>query len=254
MSLSLRESCHLYDKYCRRNNETPTFQDFNSKHFTCLPLSSDVFEEYKRVIMAAKRANGIPVTRRLPSLYKKFDLYRKQSDMPDFVSENMSFSPSVQIDDQTISHKLQVPSPSQSVKMNIRPVVSHSPESLPEDEHSMGPVEAVPPAKVPVKWTREAYAAKVSESKSILLQEPSGHMIHLVPEVETGHSFESLACKLTKKTWESLRGKSLEELKMRDGSMLSMSSLSLDEGDLAEFIQNRKQKIGGPHFIRFSRI
>jgi hypothetical protein len=59
---------------------------------------------------------------------------------------------------------------------------------------------------------------------------------------------------LTKKIWESLRGKSDLDLKMRDGSTVSMTSISLDEGDLAEFIQSRKQKKSGPHFIRFSRI
>jgi hypothetical protein len=63
-----------------------------------------------------------------------------------------------------------------------------------------------------------------------------------------------MAAKLTKQAWDILRGKSDGELKMRDGSAFSLSSVRLDEGDLAEFIQNRKNKIQGPHFIRFSRI
>ena len=79
-------------------------------------------------------------------------------------------------------------------------------------------------------------------------------MVHLVPEMHDSSSLESLASKLTKNTWESLRGQSEEDLKMRDGSKIVMSSISLDEGDLAEFIQNRKAKMLGPHFIRFSRI
>lgn len=104
MSLSLKESCHLFDKYCRRNSDTPTFQDFNSKHFTCLPLYEVVFEEYKKGIDSARRATGLPVTRRLPSLFKKLNLYRKQSDLPDFVSDNMSCSvPSVQIAPRSLS-------------------------------------------------------------------------------------------------------------------------------------------------------
>ena len=122
MSLSLKESCHLYDKYCRRNSDTPTFQEFNSKHLTCLPLTVEIEEDYKRVILAAKRAAGIPVTRRLPSLYKKFELYRKQSDMPDFVADNMNTdSYSVQIPSQAVAHKSVSPSIHQTVKMNIRP-------------------------------------------------------------------------------------------------------------------------------------
>ena len=137
--------------------------------------------------------------------------------------------------------------------MNIRPV--SAPVSAPVS------VPASVPASVPVKinnsesmkWTRETYAEAVKKSKSILLKESKGLMVHFVPE-ERGESFEKLAVKLTKKTWDILRGKSDGELKMRDGSALSLASVILDEGDLAEFIQNRKNKIQGPHFIRFSRI
>ena len=254
MSLSLKESCHLFDKYCRRNKDTPTFEEFNSKHFTCLPSYQIVFEEYRKGIDAARRATGLPVTRRLPSLFKKLNLYRKQSDLPDFVSDNMSYNVAVQIPPQTFAHTSKVPGASASVKMNIR-----TPESIGEhDQQEKKPHEEAvePPSKSPepLKWTREAYMLRVSQSKSVLLQEANGHMVHLVPETENGSSLESLACKLTKNTWESLRGESDEDLKMRDGSKIVMSSISLDEGDLAEFIQNRKGKIQGPHFIRFLRI
>ena len=45
---------------------------------------------------------------------------------------------------------------------------------------------------------------------------------------------------------ETLRGKSDKPLKMRDGSTMNASTLSFDEGDLAEFVQSRKQKQKGP--------
>tara|TARA_B110000093_G_scaffold149318_1_gene162740 strand:- start:3552 stop:4316 length:765 start_codon:yes stop_codon:yes gene_type:complete len=254
MSLSLKESCHLFEKYCRRNSDTPTFQDFNSKHFTCLPLYPVVFEEYRKGIDAARRATGLPVTRRLPSLFRKLNLYRKQSDLPDFVSDNMSYTPTVQIAPQCSAHTSNVPGVAASVKMNIRAPggMEQEPEE-PEEQRSN--VDHLPTLiQEPLKWTRESYAQKVSESKSILLKESSGHMVHLVPETHDGCSLESLASKLTKNTWENLRGKGDGDLKMRDGSKIIMTTISLDEGDLAEFIQNRKNKISGPHFIRFSRI
>ena len=105
-----------------------------------------------------------------------------------------------------------------------------------------------------IAWTKADYKEAVLSNPSILLKETNGHMVHLVPPKQDGASFEGLACKLTKSIWETLRGKSMEPLKMRDGSSLQMSTISLDEGDLAEFVQNRKQKLLGPHFIRFSRI
>jgi hypothetical protein len=262
MSFSLKESCHLYDKYCRRNSDTPTFQEFNSKHLTCLPLTVEIQEEYHRVILAAKRAQGIPVTRRLPSLFRKFELYRKQSDMPDFVADNMSTT-SVQIPSQAVAHKSVSPSIHQSVKMNIRPPaciatepLMRKPTEIMENRHTSETVISKPELapKHAEEWSLDEYKKEVQASKSVLLKETNGHMVHLVPQMRLTTSLESLACKLTKHTWESLCGKSAVDLKMRDGSALAMAFISLDEGDLAEFIQSFKQKKSGPHFIRFSRI
>jgi len=102
-------------------------------------------------------------------------------------------------------------------------------------------------------WTLESYKSAVTSSASVLLKEAKGLMVHLVPEKKES-SLEALACKLTKSTWESLRGKSDSPMKMRDGSTLDLTTVALDESDLAEFVQNRKKKIVGPYFIRFSRI
>ena len=59
MSLSLKESCLMYDRYCRRNSDTPTFEVFNSKNLTCLPTSYEIYNDYKRVVTAAKRATRV---------------------------------------------------------------------------------------------------------------------------------------------------------------------------------------------------
>ena len=162
MSLSLKESCHLFDRYCRRNSDTPTFQDFNSKHFTCLPLSQIIFEDYKKGIDSARRATGLPVTRRLPSLFKKLDLYRKQTDLPDFVSDNMSYTPSVQITPQTFAHTSKLPGVAASVKMNIRPPVALVHEVQKKTENIDQKEQPQSQSPEPFKWTRESYMHQVS--------------------------------------------------------------------------------------------
>lgn len=236
MSLTLQESCQMYDRYCRRHSDTPSFEEFNAKHFTCLPNNPEVNAEYERVLVAARRATGIPVTRRLPSLYKKLSGSKPRTPS----------QPKVQIDNQFNSFKSTVPV--SSMKMNIRqPTVSEENISTEEEQ-----VEEQDQTVTP-KWSVEEYKQEIAQNKSILLKEASGHMVHLIPETKKG-SFESLACKLTKSTWETLRGKSKADLKMRDGSTISIDTISLDEGDLAQFVNDRKSKKPGPHFIRFSRI
>ena len=46
MSLSLKESCVKYERYCRRHADTPTFEEFNSKHFTNLPNDKEAFDDF----------------------------------------------------------------------------------------------------------------------------------------------------------------------------------------------------------------
>ena len=138
-----------------------------------------------------------------------------------------------------------------SLRMNIRPPACIKVAPVAKVVKA---VKAVASTVTEVVWTRASYKEAVLKNPSILLKESKGHMVHLVPPTHNCVSFEGLAAKLTKSVWESLRGKSTEPLKMRDGSSLQMSTISLDEGDLAEFVQNRKEKLTGPHFIRFSRI
>ena len=251
MSLTLQESCQMCDRYCRRHNDTPSFEEFNSKHFTCLPSNNKVYAEYERVLVSARRATGIPVTRRLPSLFKKVSGSECKS----------SSQPKVQINSQFNSFKSTVPV--SSMKMNIRPPspveqhVSTKEEKVTtlKEQHVSTKEEKVEQQDLQVeeKWSVEEYKEELSQNKSILLKEPSGHMVHLIPDKKEA-SFESLACKLTKSTWETLRGKSKADLKMRDGSHIAINTISLDDGDLAQFVNDRKSKKPGPHFIRFSRI
>ena len=232
MSLSLKESCVKYERYCRRHADTPTFEEFNSKHFTNLPNDKEAFDDFKRILIAARRSNGIPVTRRLPSLWHRFSgEKRTPAAIP---------KPVVQVKSAHRSFKSSTPAYEKSIRQNIRP---------PKE-----PDVVVPQlSKKKLSWSLEEYKDAVQNSASILLKEQNNLMVHLVPE-ERGASLESLACKLTKNAWESLRGKTSNPLKMRDGSMIELSTLQLNEGDLAEFVQSRKQKKQGPYYVRFSRI
>ena len=229
MSFPLKESCLMYERYCRRHSDTPEFEVFNTKHFTCLPQDQEAYVDFKRVLASARRSTGLPVTRRLPSLWSRFSGEKRALAVP---------PPVVHVVTREKSFRSSVPKFEAALRNNVRP-----PEAV-------GLVGPPPEAKT---WTVGAYKKAVSESRSVLLSEPKNLIVHLVPEERLG-TLESLACKLTKSTWESLRGKHAQPLKMRDGSTLELASISLDEGDLAEFVQNRKKKIEGPYFVRFSRI
>lgn len=239
----------MYDRYCRRHLDTPTFEAFNQENFTCLPHNDSIYAEYVRVLKGARKAAGIPVTRRLPSLYSKFS----GEPLVSTVS-----TPSVQVRHQKASFVSSLPSVSRTVKMNIRAPACISEEKAgPPSASKVAEVEDVQEVQkveaVPENWSVSSYKEELSKNKSILLKESAGHMVHFIPNVRRG-SFESLACKFTKSTWETLRGKSEAPLKMRDGTTLEISSVAFDDGDLAEFVRKIKKKIAGPHFIRFQRI
>ena len=217
----------MYERYCRRHKDTPSFESFNAEHFTCLPHNPAVYDDFKSVLTSARRSSGLPVTRRLPSLWHRV----RQEEKVVVVA---------------------VPAPVVQVKTSEKSFVGPGFETCLRNQ-VRAPVEQTKSDKPPMTWTLEAYKEAVQNSRSILLKESKNLIVHLVPE-ERSEDLESLACKLTKTTWESLRGKSAAGLKMRDGTVMSVESLSLDEGDLAEFVRHRKQKIAGPYFIRFSRI
>lgn len=241
MSLTLQESCTKFDRYCRRHSDTPSFAEFNAKYSTCLPECPAVHAEYERVLVAARRATGIPITRRLPSLYKKLTARTPGETKVQLQSRTSQFKSNAAVSELRASMKMNIRAP------NCIGTVQVKETTLPEVQNAPKDVQNAP------KWSVEEYKAALAENKSILLKETGGRMVHLIPET-SGGSFESLACKLTKSTWETLRGKSSEPLKMRDGSQLSVANVSFDEGDLAHFVNQRKKKASGPHFIRFSRI
>ena len=69
MPLSLKESCKMFEKFNRQQQKTSTFEEFNALHGTCLPKNDRVYTKFMRNLYKARKSEGIPVTRRLMSLF-----------------------------------------------------------------------------------------------------------------------------------------------------------------------------------------
>lgn len=223
MSLSLQESCKMYERTCRRQKIIPTFAAFNKQQFTCLPSNEAVESDFKSSVLKARKAYGMPVTRRLPSLYQKLSGISKPTvQIPAAVvssSEN-----SFVYDNEKYEG---------AMKMSIRPPACPDEGEMKENDLTM-----------------EEYVDMVEKSP---LKEVKGLIVHLVPQ-KRGEPLSSLACKLTKKTWEALRGKIDIPVKMKDGSEFDLKTVQLNVDDVRNFVKSRKRKGEGPYFIRFSRI
>lgn len=224
MTLTLKESCRLYEQHCRRRVGVPTFEDFNVVHSSCLPTNQSVYQNFKHNIELAYKAEGLPVTRRLPSLFQKFS---------NSSSTTAKLLPSVQMPVAPAPVAL-VPPYEESFQMTIRaPIVS---------------MEA--PAPI---WSLQAYQELVRSSANAKMQESNGMIVHLMPPEKT-EDVVALACKLTKSAWNAFRGRTTQPLTMRDGSELLLSSVVLRSEDVKAFIKDYRNNVKGPFFIRFSRI
>lgn len=221
MTLTLKESCRLYEQHCRRRVSVPTFEEFNVVHSSCLPSNVNVYANFKHSIELAYKAEGVPVTRRLPSLFRKFSNSSETA---------AKLPPSVQM--AVVPAPVSVlPAYEESFKMKIRA-----------------------PNCIAVRdWSLQRYKELVFNSENEKMKESKGLIVHLMPPDKT-EKMVSLACKLTKNTWNTLRGKSDRALTMRDGSELSLSSVVLLPEDVKGFVKDYKNNVKGPFFIRFSRI
>lgn len=229
MTLTLKESCRLYEQHCRRHLSVPTFQEFNQNHATCLPSNPVVYNEFKATLKIAHKAEGLPVTRRLVNLWSRLS---KNSS-----SKSMALSPpSLQV---SVPHGVAtlVPDPTHALKMNIRPPTNRS--TLQKENKP---------------WSVEKYKEMVLNATSKKLKESSGLMVHLVPTVPVA-DLTALACKLTKSNWNALLGKAnTNKLSMRNGSELNLDGIELNSEDIRSFKLKHKKKESGPYFVRFSCI
>jgi len=229
MTLTLKESCRLYEQYCRRRTSTPSFEEFNQKRGTTLPCSDAVFTNFKKSIDYARNNEGLPIRSRLRSLY---DQLSQLSPTP-----AASTTPSVQIRPAP-TNTSSVPSVANSLKMNIR-APKRNPKRIDSSEAT-------------TNWTTDSYKELLSSASCRKLAEPNGLMVHFVSPspISTEQELRASSCKLTKKAWHTLLGKNEAALTMRDGSSLQLSSLVLDSSDLSGFVKCRYEKQKGPYFIR----
>ena len=232
MSLTLKESCSKYERYARRNKSLLTFKEFNAKFFTCLPSSKEVESKFASSVRKAYRSQGLPITSRLMSLYKALS---KDTDIetPTVISAvpkpaGKSFTVNVpHTYEGAMRNNIRAPECTETKKV----VVSEKEEEM-------------------VAWDLEEYIAAVLDSP---LKEDKGLMVHLVPEFR-GVALSSLACKLTKSAWDVFREREGHVLKMKDGSAFDVRNVELNAADVKKFVKNRKKKVEGPYFIRFSSI
>lgn len=240
MSLTLKESCSMYERHCRRTKaEPPTFEAFNAKHMTCLPRNSAVYGAFRTALLAARRSEGVPVRRKLPSLFRRFS-----GDEPEAEAET------------TTPHRAFVshtqPSYKSGLRMNIRPEAPVSVQTATEESSAMTETETEAEDTEDSPWTLQTYKKDLAASTNPKLVEKSGMMIHFVPPTHCA-PLEALACKFTKSSYEILQGKRDAALKMRDGSTWSAGA-NWNQDDVAATLQARKDKVSGPYFIRVSGI
>ena len=219
MSLSLQESCKLYERHARRQKKPLSFAEFNRQHFTCLPADKQAETAFMSTVVKVGKAHGWPIRTRLVNLYRRLT----KSDVDEVASKVSAIVSPAQ---NSFVH--EQPKYSKAIRMNIRA-----------------------PTEDAGRWTLEEYVDAVSQSE---LKENKGLMIHFVPPTK-GDPLSSLASKLTKPTWEAIRGNSESTvIKMKDGSHMDLSKCEMDAEDVKQFVRNRKKKVEGPYFIRFSRI
>ena len=244
MSYSLHESCAMYVRYCRKHMDVPTFEAFNSKHYTCLPEHAVAFARFRSSVLSARRAEGIPIRRKLFSLYK---CLVGEDGLQVAVPTRRAV-----VDTKHLQKAIPevVPPLTRAVRLNTRPPVAETaavgePASASDMDESDAPEM--------LEWTVDSYKQALTQSSNPKIKEHSKDMVHFIP-VERNEDLAALACKLTKTTWNILTGKSSSPLKMRDGSKRSMQEITMDETDFAEFRHQRKTKVAGPYFIRVSSI
>jgi len=233
MSLTLLESCKMYERSSRRQKSVPTFAEFNKKYFTCLPMNESIEQDFKSSVMKARKSYGMPITRRLPSLYHKLSGTSKPS------SPSAPSAPSAVVQSSEKSFVYDNNTYDNAMKMNIRPPncinTDNMEGELKEEDLSMK------------EYIKMVQSSSVTEAKGLI--------VHLIPrKIDESKSLMSLSCRLTKNNWEALCGKNETPIRMKDGSELNLKSIELNGEDMKSFVSDRKNKKKGPYFVRFSRI
>lgn len=220
MSLTLKESTNKYEKFHRQKQFTMSFAKFNVKYGTCLPENEAVQKKFWNSLAKAKNSEGIPVTRRLYSIYHGLTETSRE--------QIATLPPS-----QQIAHKPSNPTiiASRSVEQNIR-----SPTIIANKQMSTSdPLEKY---------------QSLLEKEDPKFFDKKGLMVHFV-EFD-GIPLLGNTCKLNKRNAEALyTGKG--QLTMRNQNTIEMESFQLNVEDHHKFMLARKNKETGPYFIRIPK-
>ena len=217
MAFTLRESVYKYEKFHRQKQETMKFEDFNAKFGTNLPKNSEVYQKFMSSLHKAKKSEGLPITRRLYSIYK---------GLTGTSQESIASPPPA----PQIAQKVALPSVLASGAVGagaIRPPIVALEQMSVED-----PVE---------KYQKQL------EKEDDKFFDKKGLMVHLVGT--DGVPLLGNTLKLNKSNAETLYTKS-GILTMRNQSKIGMNRLRLNEEDHKLFMEMRKDKTKGPYFLR----
>ena len=214
---TLKESVKLYEKVSRRKQTTMTFEDFNAKFGTCLPANATVYAKFIKSLNSAKKSEGIPVTRRLYSIYNG-------------------------ISGEKVQHPVATPKPNQQIapKTACPSVISNG---------NVGHTTIRPPLNLesltidnPVEKYKELL--KSEDSK---FHDEKGRMVHLV----SADAIPMLGntCKLNKSNGNALYT-GVGTLTMRNQSTIDLENTEINAEDFVKFMTMRKNKEKGPYFLR----
>lgn len=216
MAYTLKESAQKYEKFHRQKQETMKFEDFNAKFGTNLPQNLEVYEKFMSSLHKAKKSEGLPVTRRLYSIYK---------GLTGTSQESIASPPPA----PQIAQKVALPSvlSSGAVGAIIRPPSLALKQMTVED-----PVE---------KYQKQL------EKEDDKFFDKKGLMVHLVGT--DGIPLLGNTCKLNKSNGSALYART-GTLIMRNQSKIEMNQLQINEEDHKLFMEMRKDKTKGPYFLR----
>jgi hypothetical protein len=217
MSFTLKESTNKYEKFHRQKQITMTFAEFNAEYGTCLPENEIVERTFIISLTKAKKSEGIPITRKLYSIYK---------GLTGTSQESIASPPPF----RQIAQKVALPSILSSGTVGAGTI---RPPSLALKQMSVeDPVE---------KYQKQL------EKEDDKFFDKKGLMVHLVGT--DGIPLLGNSCKLNKSNGSALYART-GTLIMRNQSKIEMNELQINEEDHKLFMEMRKQKTKGPYFLR----
>jgi hypothetical protein len=217
MSFTLKESTNKYEKFHRQKQITMTFAEFNAEYGTCLPENEIVERTFIISLTKAKKSEGIPITRKLYSIYK---------GLTGTSQESIASPPPF----RQIAQKVALPSILSSGTVGAGTI---RPPSLALKQMSVeDPVE---------KYQKQL------ENEDAKFFDKKGLIVHLVGT--DGVPLLGNTCKLNKSNGSALYART-GTLIMRNQSKIEMNELQINEEDHKLFMEMRKQKTKGPYFLR----